>query len=90
MYRSHEEWKQLIHNSDIRVQWDPERDIYGNPLEYRSLQLGLRGDAVKKYVDEWIVNITDITDFVIELKDLISNNSDITALLPEEKIYQIK
>lgn len=42
MYRSREEWKRLIHSSDIRLQWDPERDIHGNPLNYRSLQLGLR------------------------------------------------
>ena len=26
-----EEWKEKIKNSDIRIQWDPERDIYGNP-----------------------------------------------------------
>lgn len=49
MYRSREEWKRLIHSSDIRLQWDPERDIHGNPLNYRSLQLGLRGEAVRKY-----------------------------------------
>lgn len=89
IYGSYEEWKTLIHNSDIRVQWDPERDIYGNPLKYRSLQLGLRRDAVRKYVNEWIVNITDITDFVVELKDMISMKKDVSALLPDEKVYQI-
>lgn len=90
MYGSHEEWKRLIHSSDIRIQWDPERDIYGNPLKYRSLQLGLRGEAVKKYVDAWIVNIADITDLVIELRCLISQKKDISALLPKERVYQIK
>lgn len=90
MYDSYEEWKMLIHNSDIRVQWDPERDIYGNPLNYRSLQLGLRGDAVRKYVDDWIVDIADITDYVIEIKNRISENCDVSTLLPREKVYKIR
>ena len=93
MYESYEEWKRLIHSSDIRVQWDPERDIHGNPLNYRSLQLGLRGEAVRKYVNEWIVDITDITDitsYVNELRCLISQQKDISMLLPKEMVYQIK
>lgn len=59
-----EMWKQNIQNSDIRCQWDPERDVFGNPLNYRSIQLGLRGDAVINFVNEWIVSIKDITDYV--------------------------
>lgn len=90
MYGSREEWKRLIHSSDIRLQWDPERDIHGNPLNYRSLQLGLRGEAVRKYVNEWIVDITDITSYVNELKCLISQKKDVSMLLPEENVYQIK
>lgn len=89
IHGSYEEWKALIHNSDIRVQWDPERDIYGNPLNYRSLQLGLRGEAVYKYVEDWIVNITDITDYVLELRGMISAKKDVALLLPEEKVYSV-
>ena len=62
-----EEWKRMIQNSDIRCQWDPERDIWGNPLEYRSIQLGLRRQAVESYVKDWIVGIEDITDYVLEM-----------------------
>ena len=90
MYGSCEEWKRLIHSSDIRLQWDPERDIQGNPLNYRSLQLGLRGEALRKYVDEWIVDITDITSYVNELKCLILQKKDVSMLLPKENVYQIK
>lgn len=90
MYGSCEEWKRLIYSSDIRLQWDPERDIHGNPLNYRSLQLGLRGEALRKYVDEWIVDITDITSYVNELKCLILQKKDVSMLLPKENVYQIK
>ena len=81
MYGSCEEWKRLIHSSDIQLQWDPERDIHGNPLNYRLLQLGLRGKALRNYVDEWIVDITDITSYVNELKCLILQKRDGTYTL---------
>ena len=82
-----EEWQALIKASDIRVQWDPEKDIHGNNLSYRSLQLGLRGKALSEYVNEWIVNITDITEYVKELNRLRAAGEDIRDRLPKEEVY---
>lgn len=87
---SYTEWNEKIKRSNIRCQWDPERDLSGNPLGYRSIQLGLRGDAVRKYVYEWIVNITDITDYVKELNEQKNMGLDISSLLPEERIYIVE
>ncbi len=86
---SQDEWKRLIKESDIRVQWDPERDIFGSPLGIRSIQLGLRGNAVKKYVSEWIVHIEDITEYVADLRKKRDGGIDITDLLPCEKVYEL-
>lgn len=82
-----DEWKRRVAESDIRVQWDPERDIFGNPLPYRSLQLGLRGQAVRDYVSDRIVNIADITDYVHTLNEKRLCGADISDLLPKEQIY---
>ena len=87
---SAEEWKRRVAESDIRVQWDPEKDVYGNSLPYRSIQLGLRGQAVRAYVSEWIVGVSDITDYVHELNAKRRNGTDITELLPKEHIYTVK
>lgn len=87
MEMTEKEWKEQIKKSDIRCQWDPERDIYGNALDYRSIQLGLRGQAVFYYVNDWIVKITDISDYVKELRDKKRNQEDIVSLLPKERIY---
>ncbi len=85
---SRDDWKKAIQSSNVRVQWDPERDIYGNKLEYRSLQLGIKDDMVWNYVNNWILQITDITDYVIELRELRSTNSDeVYRRLPTEAIY---
>lgn len=86
---SHEEWKEQIKISEIRCQWDPERDLFGNPLEYRSIQLGLRGNAVQKYVNDWIVSIEDITEYVKKLREQKSRGMDINSLLPTERIYSV-
>lgn len=49
---SREEWKKQIAVSEVRCQFDPERDIYGNPQPVRAIQLGLRGKMVEKYINE--------------------------------------
>lgn len=83
-----EEWKKAVKNSDIRCQWDPERDINGNALEYRSLQIGIRGNAIYNYVNDWILDMTDITEFVYELNVMRKKGCDIQSFLPKEKIYK--
>lgn len=87
---SYEEWQKQIKQSDIRCQWDPERDIWGNPLNYRSIQLGLRGKALYQYVNDWIVAIEEITEYVRELDEKKRNGKDILAELPKEKIYYME
>ena len=89
-YGSVEEWKRSLNESDIRIQWDPERDIYGNPLDYRSIQIGIKGELVEKYLKEWIIRITDITDYVTELRMLLVDNKDISELLPKEVSYTVR
>lgn len=84
-----EEWQRMVKASDVRIQWDPEKDVSGNNLDYRSIQLGLRGQAVSDYVNRWIVRITDITDFVRELNTLRKSGVDITDRLPAERIYPL-
>ncbi|MEU7889012.1 DUF4291 domain-containing protein [Microbispora bryophytorum] len=58
----HALWAARLRGSPVRIQWDPERDAHLNPLPYRSIQIGLSREAVDRYVDQWIVSITDITD----------------------------
>ena len=85
-----EQWQKLVKTSDVRVQWDPEKDINGNNLPYRSIQLGLRGRAVEDYVNDWIVRITDITDRVRELDSLRRSGTDISGMLPGERVYEVR
>ncbi len=83
-----EEWKTRIRQSDIRCQWDPERDPGGRPLRWRSVQIGIQGEVVREhYLKDWILHIENITGYVRQLKRQLDGSEDISGLLPPEKIY---
>ncbi|WP_312689881.1 DUF4291 domain-containing protein [Kosakonia sp.] len=85
------EWKSKIAASDVVIQWDPERDIHMNKLPWRTIQIGLRNEAVADYCQKWIVNITDVTARATEIHTLMNAGKidEALRLLPEEKIYSV-
>ena len=91
VYKNEEEWERLFKNAKIYIQWDPERDINGNKLEYRSIQIGISRFMIKEFNDEWIVEINDISSLVRKMYGLIRNGNKEKAklFLPNEKIYPL-
>lgn len=87
IHGSSAEWKAMLNGSDVVCQWDPDRDLYGNKLDRRAIQLGLRGEAVLQYVNDWIHTINDITDTVHDWKRQISHGPFNSDLLPMEREY---
>ncbi|WKX74244.1 DUF4291 domain-containing protein [Streptomyces sp. XD-27] len=82
-------WKRQLRQAPARVQWDPERDLRLRPLPYRSLQLGLTGEAAQRYADEWMVSVTDVTPLSHEIHALV-REGDLAAAarrLPPERPY---
>jgi len=61
IYADRDAWMAATRVSPVRIQWDPERDFDLAPLPWRSIQIGLSGEAVKQYINEWIVDIEDVT-----------------------------
>jgi len=90
VYESHEAWKEQLQESPVRIQWDPERDIHMNKLDYRSIQMGLSGVAVNKYVKEWIQEISDITELVNSIKSTLENDQKASYRLPTERPYPFR
>jgi hypothetical protein len=85
----HADWEKLKAASPVRIQWDPERDLHHNPLEHRSIQIGLGGEAVHRYVNEWIHAITDVTAEAQAIKALVDADHLDAARerLPQERPY---
>ena len=86
-----EDWTKLKAESPVRIQWDPERDLHLQPLSYRAIQVGIRDRAVRRYVDEWITQITDITDLAHTICSHVENGDtpSASALLPKERPYSV-
>lgn len=86
-----EDWQAEKEHSPVRIQWDPERDIHLNRVDYRSIQIGLSGEAVERYCRDWIDSITDITELARQIKaDVDAKNLDAArALLPREESFQV-
>lgn len=89
VYRREEHWKKALAESEVRLQWDPDHDPYGNKLERKAIQLGLRGTILQQFATEWLYKIEDITDWVkLEgAKVQASNIEDLTVAY--EQIYPL-
>jgi hypothetical protein len=90
-YASHRDWSEQLKASPVRVQWDPERSLSLQSLSHRSLQVGLSGQAVDRYIDDWTTNITDVTTTAHAIRDLLRDGDETAAaaLLPQERTYPL-
>lgn len=86
---SQEEWQRLKADAPVRVQWDPERDLFLRPLPHRAIQIGLSKQAVELYVRQWIRRITDVTEFARSIYALVLDQrpDEAHAALPDEQPY---
>ncbi len=89
VYSSRVEWKLAVTNSSVRLQWDPDHDPFGGPLERRAIQLGLRGRVVQKYARDWIVAIEDISPFVESQRQLVAAGRLDQLVIPRETVYSV-
>lgn len=90
LHADHDSWRASL-GEPVRIQWDPERDLLLRPLEHRSIQIGLGGEAVARYCDEWILEIIDVTGLVRECRDQLVEHGPEAAskLLPAERPYPV-
>ncbi len=89
LYSSQQEWNHALKTSDVRLQWDPDHSPTGEKLQRRAIQLGLRGEAAIRYSKEWILDITDISDFVAEQRHHMLSQNYADLLVPYEDVYSV-
>ncbi|MEO1427633.1 MAG: DUF4291 domain-containing protein [Cyanobacteria bacterium J06633_8] len=89
IFASERDWKRSLDNSEVRYQWDPDRDLSLRRLEHRALQLGIRGSVVQSYVNTWIIKIEEVTQLARDIQNAIKNKSKDIPQTPEEKPLQV-
>jgi hypothetical protein len=89
-YSSHEQWKSEMDKKEVRLQWDPDHDPYGNKLNRRAIQIGMKGGILEMFGKQQIKAIEDITEFVKEQKVHIDKKELNQLLVPVETVYTLK
>lgn len=88
LYDSEEAWREKLKKRNVRLQWDPDHDIYGAKQARRAIQLGLKKDALFSFNQNMIQSIIDLTDFVKTEKLKISKGSIEELVVPKETTFK--
>ncbi|MGB1013754.1 MAG: DUF4291 domain-containing protein [Nannocystaceae bacterium] len=89
VYASHAAWKQRVANSDVRLQWDPDHDPKGQKVPRRAIQLGLRGEVLKAFAQQWCIGIQDLSAWVREQHRHVVANRLTQLETPVERVYPV-
>lgn len=89
VHGNHETWKRQLAERPNRIQWDPERDAALDKLDHRAIQIGLKDEAVERYVGEWIRRIGDVTPMAHEIHRHSERGEldEAQSLAPAERPY---
>jgi hypothetical protein len=89
VYETEAAWKARVARSQVRLQWDPDHAPGGAPVERRALQLGLRGELLRRYGREWIVAVEDISALVAEQRAHARAGGLDELVTPSEDVYPV-
>ncbi|ADG67403.1 conserved hypothetical protein [Planctopirus limnophila DSM 3776] len=82
-----DEWSQAVSKSSVRLQWDPDHHPTGAKLERRAIQLGLRGDVLKAFGQQELIDVIDISDFVSAQRERLLSRGTSALVTPLERVY---
>jgi hypothetical protein len=87
-HESEAAWKAGIARTDVRVQWDPDRQPGGSELGRRAIQVGLMGEALRAFATEAIVEVQDITPLVVEQRARLATPDEV--LVPVQRVMALR
>lgn len=84
LYGTQEKWGTEMQRSNVRLQWDPDHNPYGQKQERRAVQLGMKGSTLQLFAREWIVQIENISAFVAEQRAHVEKKQLQNLITPED------
>ncbi len=88
LYASQGDWNLALKKSEVRYQWDTDRDLRDYKLDHRAIQLGINGQTVYHYVKDWIIGIENVTPLAHAIKSAVENHQPL-PIVPEETNYPV-
>ncbi|OJJ22029.1 hypothetical protein BKI52_08295 [marine bacterium AO1-C] len=90
VYASKADWQAQLKASEVVMQWDPDHHPNGNKLKRRAIQLGLRNSLLRQFGTDWVVSIQDITEFVHEQGQKLTQGKLDELLVLKEQVIEIE
>lgn len=89
LYESEHAWASALAKSEVRHQWDPERSLQGAKLDRRAIQIGIRGETVSRYVNEWIIKLEEVTALAKAIGQAVKERKEVLPDTPQEDEYDV-
>src|SRR5262245_9909899 len=86
-FKTHDEWQEAVECSSVRLQWDPDHSPSGAKLERRAIQLGLRGEVLESFGRRELLEVIDLTAFVVEQRSVLAASGTDSLVTPKERVY---
>lgn len=90
LYPNQESWKAELIQKEVRLQWDPDHDVFGNKQARKAIQLGLKGQMLKTYGTGMILKIIDMTEIAQAQSAKIKAKNLAEVVIPKEWSYEVK
>lgn len=84
------QWEKAFDEATVYCQWDPDRNINGNAINRAAIQIGLKGNTLRDFLDKSIYQIEDCTPLVRKWNEQRKKGKLNPKNLPAEKIYPVK
>ena len=85
-----DQWEKAFGETTVYCQWDPDRNINGNAINRAAIQIGLKGDTLRNFLDTAICRIEDMTPLVRKWNEQRKKGRLNVKELPSECIYPVK
>lgn len=86
-YETKEDWSKAVGQSDVRLQWDPDHHPNGAKLDRRAIQLGMRGETLRKFGEQELIDVIDLSEFVAEQRAVLASAGVARLVTPREEVY---
>lgn len=84
------QWEKAFSETNVYCQWDPDRNINGNAINHAAIQIGLKSDILKDFLDTGIYRIEDMTPLVRKWNEQRKKGRLNAKELPSECIYPVR
>lgn len=82
-------WEKDFKETTVYCQWDNDRSISGKALNRYAIQIGIKSDILKDFINSGIYKITDLTPSVKKWNEQRKSGKTDLKNFPAEKIYPV-